>query len=299
MNEGGVYYLDFPIPKISEERLIALLEKIKPVVRMGSTDKSALHWVDVKKIRSLNYSGIDLTNKAGLKLTGPAIGLREIGGIRACFTAGSWFRPSVAESIAQIPEALLGRVVAFEICSSYVGRTAQGKHNAIVRLYAQDGDEPETRASVSWRDPDSWADLKLGIGCPFCQDAWMPENPYSFLVTELPYSYVRLPRNQYVRGWVIVALKRHAAELFELTPREQAGYWNDVARVAQAMSEINATAKINYCVYGNQCPHVHCHLLPRSFDDDPDQPVKMDEKEVLLSVAEYQEMLDALRDKLV
>ncbi|HZO27755.1 MAG TPA: hypothetical protein VFH48_17390 [Chloroflexota bacterium] len=48
-------------------------------------------------------------------------------------------------------------------------------------------------------------------------------------------------------------------------------------------------------VMGSLCPHVHCHLLPRSFADDPTKPVNMNEQQVFLVPDEYAARLDVLR----
>jgi diadenosine tetraphosphate (Ap4A) HIT family hydrolase len=148
---------------------------------------------------------------------------------------------------------------------------------------------------MRWSSPEAWAKLKSGETCPMCQDIHLAENPFSFLVTELPYSFVRLPRNQWMRGWTIVALKRHACELFELAPDELSGFWRDVALVAKALDDIYRPAKIKYCVFGHLCPHLHCHLLVHSFEDDPSKPIDMNECTVFLSDGEYAAMADQLR----
>jgi ATP adenylyltransferase len=97
---------------------------------------------------------------------------------------------------------------------------------------------------------------------------------------------VRLPKNQYQRGWTLVVLKRHAHELFELTEVELAAFWRDVARVAKALDYLYHPTKINYSVLGNLCPHVHCHLIPQTFDHDPHTPVNMNAQVVLLEPGE-------------
>ena len=149
---------------------------------------------------------------------------------------------------------------------------------------------------MQWKSPDEWAYLKSGVTCPMCQDIHLEENPFSFLVTELKQSYVRLPRNQFMRGWTIVALKRHACELFELGEQELLEFWQDVAQVAKALDRVYQPTKINYCIFGHHCPHIHCHLLVHSFADDPSKPIDMNEQEVLLSRAEYQAMVQQLRE---
>ena len=131
-----------------------------------------------------------------------------------------------------------------------------------------------------------------------CADVHLPTNQFSLLVAELEHSYVRLPKNQYRRGWVILALKRHANELFELEAAELCGFWREVAAVAQALDRLYQPAKINYAVFGNLCPHVHCHVVPQFAEDDPTRPLNMQEREVLLSPAEYTAQVSALREVL-
>jgi len=151
---------------------------------------------------------------------------------------------------------------------------------------------------MRWTPPERWADLKRGIGCAFCADAHLDENPASFKVADLDYSIVRLPKNQYMRGWTVVVLKRHANELFELGEDELAGFWREVALAARALDDIYHPAKINYCVFGHHCPHIHCHLLVHSFDEDPSKLIDMHEGEVFLTDAEYEQMRTALRVRL-
>lgn len=73
---------------------------------------------------------------------------------------------------------------------------------------------------MKWLPPEVWTRLKDGIDCSMCADLHLDENPFRLKVAELRQSYVRLPRNQYLRGWTVVALRRHASELFELSDAE-------------------------------------------------------------------------------
>ncbi|HEX5417310.1 MAG TPA: HIT family protein, partial [Chloroflexota bacterium] len=141
-----------------------------------------------------------------------------------------------------------------------------------------------------------WIKLKGGIDCPMCADIHLEENEFSFKVVELRTSYVRLPKNQYLRGWTIVALKRHASELFELSEAELLGFWQDVAQVAKALDRIYRPAKISYGVMGFRCPHLHCHLCVHSYADDPHKPIDMNEQTVLLADDEYAAMIAELRE---
>jgi len=144
---------------------------------------------------------------------------------------------------------------------------------------------------MQWKTPERWEELKKGINCPMCLDFPQPENKFSFLVTELKQSYVRLPKNQYCFGYTIVAFKRHANELFELSQQELSEFWEDVAITARALDEIYHPTKIDYLIFGHHCPHLHCHLVLQTFDNDPSVAVKMDEKEVFLKPKKYQDMI--------
>ena len=55
---------------------------------------------------------------------------------------------------------------------------------------------------------------------------------------------------------------------------------------------------MNYGVFGNLCPHVHCHLVPRTHADDPAKPLNMTEQEAALVPAEYAAIIEALRREL-
>ncbi|MFN8491841.1 MAG: HIT family protein [Caldilineaceae bacterium] len=149
-----------------------------------------------------------------------------------------------------------------------------------------------------WTPQPAWEALKQGLDCPMCANIHLVENVHSFLVAKLPQSFVRLPKNQYMRGWTLVACKRHVNELFELTDQELAAFWHDVATVAKALDTLYTPAKINYAVFGNLCPHLHCHLLVQTYQDDPHKPLNMHEQEIFLTPAEYQQMIKALRKQL-
>jgi ATP adenylyltransferase len=151
---------------------------------------------------------------------------------------------------------------------------------------------------MTWKNPEKWEAMKRGDECPMCSDIFLEENKHSFLIAELEYSYVRFPKNQYYKGWVVVFFKRHANELYELSAEELAGYTNEVARVAKAVNDIYKPVKINYAVFGSLCPHVHYHIIPRFFTDDPHAPIKTDEKELLLTDKEYKEAISKLRKTL-
>ena len=151
---------------------------------------------------------------------------------------------------------------------------------------------------MNWKSKEEWERLKKGVGCPMCADFPLDENKFSFLVTELTTSYVRIPKNQYYKGWTIVGLKKHANELFELADEELFKFWKDVSIVSKALYGIYKPAKIDYCIFGHHCPHIHCHLFIQSYDSDPSLALKPDEKEIFLNDDEYKNMINKLRDEI-
>ena len=53
---------------------------------------------------------------------------------------------------------------------------------------------------------------------------------------------------------------------------------------------------MNYAVYGNLCPHIHCHLIPQAFAADPMKALEaMGGPEVHLTPDEYAAKVVALR----
>jgi diadenosine tetraphosphate (Ap4A) HIT family hydrolase len=57
--------------------------------------------------------------------------------------------------------------------------------------------------------------------------------------------------------------------------------------------------KINCAVLGNQCPHIHCHLLPQFATDNPPRLLDMADGEVLLAEQECEQLVAKLRQELL
>jgi diadenosine tetraphosphate (Ap4A) HIT family hydrolase len=102
------------------------------------------------------------------------------------------------------------------------------------------------------------------VDCRFCAgdrpaaDHW---------IADLGTTAAYLHDDQFFPGWVVLKLKRHATELFELAPEERARMMDEVARVAAAQHALFAPRKINYECLGNQIAHIHWHVVPRLVDD--------------------------------
>lgn len=99
------------IPKVPEERIRALAERIKPVVRRPRSRD--LHYIVPVDLFHVAYTWDP-------KLAEKATDLKAVCDITTYHTYGyhGFFKPSIAEVLAQIPEEYLDRVVAFEIVES-------------------------------------------------------------------------------------------------------------------------------------------------------------------------------------
>ncbi len=107
--------------------------------------------------------------------------------------------------------------------------------------------------------------------CPFCQQLDnLRELPDDDLVWQFPHSVALLGPWQFYQGYCILIARRHATELFQLSPQERGGYLEELTLLARAVSETFGPHKLNYELLGNQVPHLHWHVFPRSLDD-PDR----------------------------
>jgi diadenosine tetraphosphate (Ap4A) HIT family hydrolase len=112
-------------------------------------------------------------------------------------------------------------------------------------------------------DEHRWTRLKAGLDCPICQANARDEREADRWVVTLPSGRVTLQDDADFRGYCILAYRRHATELFELSLPERGQLIHDVARVAQALRDTCRPLKINYEILGNEVPHVHVHIVPR------------------------------------
>ncbi len=116
------------IHPISDDRLKELAKRIRPLMRRNGE----LRYVSVPR---------DLRNTSFLwnarpKLWGRTSDLGYFASISTYHTFGyqGFFKPSVAEVLAQIPEDYLAQTVAFEVLGPW-RVTADGYHVAVTRLY--------------------------------------------------------------------------------------------------------------------------------------------------------------------
>lgn len=123
-----------------------------------------------------------------------------------------------------------------------------------------------------WTEAEEWNGLLSGEGCPICRRGGKPTN----IIAELKACYLVAGEEAVLKGSCALFFKRHAVELYELTPEEAADFIAEVQRVAKIVQELTGAVKMNYEIHGNTIPHLHLHLFPRyrgdAFENQPINP---------------------------
>lgn len=88
-------------------------------------------------------------------------------------------------------------------------------------------------------------------------------------VIELSESFVTLADEQTYRGYCILYAKTHEEHMAALSFERQAHLWDDVARVADALTKEVTPLRLNYACLGNLLHHIHWHVIPR-YAEDPE-----------------------------
>jgi len=117
------------------------------------------------------------------------------------------------------------------------------------------------------------------------------------LIAELETSRAFLHEDQYFPGYVLLVLRRHATELYQLEAEERRSHLEEVSRVAEALARVFRPVKMNYELLGNQVPHIHWHLVPR-LPTDPDlrAPIwRVEHRPAPLALAAARERIESIR----
>ena len=121
---------------------------------------------------------------------------------------------------------------------------------------------PYANPVKTWADnPRLWAERLTAAGCPFC-----PMNPSGAFV-ELPASWVLIPEEAVLPGYVVLVSKTHVIEPYELPIRDRKRFWEDCMHTAEAVASVVDPVKTNYEIHGNTIPHLHMHIFPRHVGD--------------------------------
>jgi diadenosine tetraphosphate (Ap4A) HIT family hydrolase len=155
--------------------------------------------------------------------------------------------------------------------------------------------------SATWLPRAQWDALVQGAGCAMCRELAADEqiNAYGFTVARLAQSVLRLATNQHAPGSCVLICTRHVAEAHHLPPAVQAAFFADLGRASRAIEAVYRSDKLNLMLLGNLLPHLHCHIVPRSYNDiAPVHFLKLLEEQPLADLAAYQAQVAALRTAL-
>ena len=114
-----------------------------------------------------------------------------------------------------------------------------------------------------WREPTRSADPDA---CLFCEVAAGSGEKGVVEATALTVTMVN--RDQFELGQILVATRRHAPTLFDLTREEGAAVMSAVRRVANAQARAYDLDGLNLIqnngvAAGQSAPHFHMHVVPR------------------------------------
>lgn len=138
-----------------------------------------------------------------------------------------------------------------------------------------------------------------GDGCPICLDIDKEETQFALRVAELSVSNLMLARNQYTRGYCLLALREHATELHLLSQEKRNAFFDDLTLAGTAIAQVFRADKMNYQQLGNLVPHLHWHIIPRYYGDAaPGRAMNPDAGRRILKEDEYQSMIAELREVL-
>ena len=104
-----------------------------------------------------------------------------------------------------------------------------------------------------------------GEPCVMCDKYGRSGGPLH--IADLALSRVFLHEDQFFPGYVLLVLRRHVTELYDLPAADRATLMEEVSRVAQALAQVFRPVKMNYELLGNLVPHIHWHLVPRLATD--------------------------------
>jgi diadenosine tetraphosphate (Ap4A) HIT family hydrolase len=104
--------------------------------------------------------------------------------------------------------------------------------------------------------------------CPFCHKlSNLHELPDEEVVWQFAHSVAFLGPWQAYPGYCILVARQHATELSQLSDQERSAFLDEMCRLARALEGTFHPHKLNYELLGNQVPHLHWHLFPRSAAD--------------------------------
>ena len=118
-------------------------------------------------------------------------------------------------------------------------------------------------------------------------------------ICDLDVSSLILFKEQSKRGRCIVAYQDHVSEIVDISDEQRNRFFADVNKAAKAIHKVFHPDKLNYGAYGDTGCHLHMHLVPKYKDGDEWGGVfQMNPDKVYLTDAEYEEMIQQIKDAL-
>ncbi len=133
--------------------------------------------------------------------------------------------------------------------------------------------------------------------CPMCS-RWNDDT--DLRIMEFTTSYLVLNRDQFFPGYCLLFAKQHQTELFHLDLQSRRVMLEEVTQVAEVLSRLFKSDKINYELLGNMVPHIHWHIVPRH-QSDPlwPRPIWAEpHQELILSADAYRQRCEQIRQEL-
>jgi diadenosine tetraphosphate (Ap4A) HIT family hydrolase len=108
----------------------------------------------------------------------------------------------------------------------------------------------------------------MPLDCPLCDNLnRLHELPDDELVWQFPHSVALLGPWQYYTGYCVLVSRVHHAELHLMTEPARSAFFQEMILLSWAIAVGFGPRKMNCESLGNQVPHVHWHLFPRSAND--------------------------------
>lgn len=102
-----------------------------------------------------------------------------------------------------------------------------------------------------------------GYQCTVCSfELWHP-------IARLSVSFLGLYNDARFPGRCLLVLEKHAEDFSEIDPKLAQAFIGDAQIAARSIRSATEVPRINYAILGNQEPHLHIHLVPRGYPDDP------------------------------
>ncbi len=140
--------------------------------------------------------------------------------------------------------------------------------------------------------------MAIDNNCGYCVGG-EPLAKFGIKICDLDASQLILFKEQSHKGRCIVAYKDHVSEIVDISDEDRNKFFADVNRAAKAIHKAFNPDKVNYGAYGDTGCHLHMHLVPKYKDGFEWGGVfEMNPQKVFLSDAEYDELIQQIKDNL-